>query len=102
MKKKGLTEVIVKTVMSLYQGSVTKVRLGSELPEEFWMQVRVHQESVLSAMLFGMAVDVITEIARMGWVSGSKDEVLTGIVDPCTKRSMRVMANLTMCTKCGK
>ena len=35
-------------------------------------------------------------------VSGSKGEVLKSKVDPCVKCSKRVMANLMMCTKCGK
>ena len=35
MRKKGLPEVIVKAVKSLYHGEKTKVRVGSELPEEF-------------------------------------------------------------------
>ena len=35
-------------------------------------------------------------------VSGLKGEVLKREVDPCAKHSKRVMANLVMCTKCGK
>ena len=35
-------------------------------------------------------------------VSGSKGELLESKVDPCAKCSKRVMANLLMCTKCGK
>ena len=34
-------------------------------------------------------------------LSGSKDEVLKSIVDPCAKCGKRVMANSVMCTKCG-
>ena len=34
--------------------------------------------------------------------SGSNGDVLKSKVDPCAKGSDRVMANLVMCTKCGK
>ena len=62
--KKGLPEVIVRAVMSLYHGAKTKVRVGSELSPEFLVQLGVHQASVLSPMLFVTAVDVILENAR--------------------------------------
>ena len=35
MRKKGLPEVMAKAVMGLYHGTKTKVRVGSELSEEF-------------------------------------------------------------------
>ena len=35
-------------------------------------------------------------------MSGSKGEALKSKVDPCGKSGKRVMANLVMCTKCGK
>ena len=59
MRKKGLPEVIVRAVMSLYHGEKTKVRVGSELFQELLVQVGVHQGSVLSPLLFAIAVDVI-------------------------------------------
>ena len=40
--------------------------MGSELPEEFLLQVIVHQGFVLYPLLFEIAVDVITENAREG------------------------------------
>ena len=66
MRKKGLSEVIVCAVMSLYHSTKTKVRVGSKLSEEFVVQVGVHQGSVLSPLLFAIAVDVISENAREG------------------------------------
>ena len=66
MRKKGLPEVIVRAIMSLYHGAKTKVRVGSELSEEFLVQVGVHQGSVLSPLLFAIAVDVISENPREG------------------------------------
>ena len=64
MRKKVLPEVIIRAVMSLHQGAKTKARVGSELSEEFMVQVRVHQGSVLSPLLFAIAVNVIWENAR--------------------------------------
>ena len=52
MRKKGLPEAIVRAVKSLYHGAKTKVRNGSELSQEFLVQVGVHQGSVLSSKLF--------------------------------------------------
>ena len=50
--------------MSLYHAEKTKVRVGSELSEKILVQVGVHQRSVLSPLLFSIAVDVISENAR--------------------------------------
>ena len=43
MRKKGLSEVIVRAVMSLYDGAKTRVRVGSTYSEEFEVKVGVHQ-----------------------------------------------------------
>ena len=64
MRKKGLPEVIVRAVMSLYHGAKTKVRVGSDLSQDFLVQVGVHQGYVLSPLLCAIAVAVISEIAR--------------------------------------
>ena len=64
MRKKDLSEVIVRAVMSLYDGAKTRVRVGSAYSEEFEVKVGVHQGSVLSPLLFAIVVDVITENAR--------------------------------------
>ena len=66
MKKKGLPEVIVRMVISLYHRVKTKVCVGSESSEEFLVQVGVHQGSVLLPLLFAIAVHVISENAREG------------------------------------
>ena len=64
--KKGLTKVIVRAVMSLYQGAKTKVRVGSVLSHEFLAQVGLLQRSVLSPLLYAIAMNVISENARKG------------------------------------
>ena len=66
MRKKDWPKVIVRVVMSLYHEAKMKVQVGSELSQEFLVQVCVHQGSVLSPLLFTIAVDVILENAREG------------------------------------
>ena len=63
-RKKSLPEVLVKTVMSLYEGSRTKVSLvGSGFSEEFGVRVGVHQGSVLSPLIFAIVVYAESEHA---------------------------------------
>ena len=69
MRKKGIPEVCVRSVMSLYEGAKTRVRVDSELPEEFEAEVRMHQGCVLSPFIFVVVVDVVTEFARDGMLS---------------------------------
>ena len=69
MRKKGLSEVMVRAIMSLYDGAKTRVRVRSAYSEEFEVKVGVHQGSVLSPLLFAIVVDVITENARRGVVN---------------------------------
>ena len=69
MRKKGLSEVMVWAVMSLYNGAKTRVRVGSAYSVKFEVKVGVHQGSVLSPLLFAILVDVITENAKMGVVN---------------------------------
>ena len=66
MRKKRLPEIMVRAVMSLYEGAKSRVRVGSGLSEEFPVKVGVHQGSVLSPLLFAIVVDVVTESAREG------------------------------------
>ena len=48
--KKGLLEILVKAVISLYEGLKTKVKVESEFSEEFSVTVGVHQGSFLSLL----------------------------------------------------
>ena len=69
MREKGIPDVLVGSVMSLYEGAKTRVILDSELSEEFEVKVGIPQGSVLSPFLFAVVVDVITEFAREGALS---------------------------------
>jgi len=66
MRKKGLPEAMVKAVMSLYKGAITRVRVETQLSEEFFVKVGVHQGSVLSPLLFSIVLDVISENVKEG------------------------------------
>ena len=44
MRKKGLSEVMVLAVMSLYDCAKTGVRVGFAYSEEFEVKVGVHQD----------------------------------------------------------
>ena len=68
-RKKRIPEVLVRSVMSVYKGAKTRVTVDSELSEEFEVKVGMHQESVLSAFLFAVVVDVVTEYAGEGVLS---------------------------------
>ena len=54
--------VLVRSLMSLFKGAKTRVRVDSELSEEFDVNVEMHQVSVLSPFLFEVVVDVVTEL----------------------------------------
>ena len=64
MRKKGIPEVLVRSVMSLYEGAKTRVRVDYELSEEFDVKVGMYQASVLSPFLFTVVVDVVKVLAR--------------------------------------
>ena len=63
LRKKELPEILVKKVMSLYKGSKTKVKVGSDFLEKFYVAVGVHQRSVSSTLMFAIVVDIVTEKA---------------------------------------
>ena len=64
MRNKGLPELIVTAMMSLYNGAKTKVRVKSELFEKFLVQVNVHRGSVLLQLLLEIAVNVIPKYSK--------------------------------------
>ena len=67
MRKKGLSKVIVRAVMSLYDGAKTRVRVGSAYSEEFEVKLGVHQGSVLSSLLFAIVVIMQEEVWLMNY-----------------------------------
>ena len=63
-RKKGLLEVMVRSMMRLYHGTKTKGRAGSKLCEEFLVQVVAHQGSVFSPLIFAIVMNVIIEYVK--------------------------------------
>ena len=97
MRNKCLLQILVKAVMSLYEGAGTKVRVTSGLSEEFSVKVGVHQGFVLSPLLFAIVIDEVMENARKGWMKQivcADDLVLMGE----TMEELRVM-NEERCLK---
>ena len=106
--------------------------MGSELSKEFLVQVGVHQESVLSLLVFAIAVIVISENAREGLMNeilhandlvlmSESTEILRGILRMEKFKSKGLKVNLMKtqvmvngsksealkskvhpCVKCGK
>ena len=68
MRKKGIPEALATAVMSLYKGARTKEKVGTHLSEDFEVNIRVHQGSVLSPLLFAIVVDVATNEIKEGMV----------------------------------
>ena len=67
MRKKGIPEVLVKSVISCYEGAKTRVRVDSELSEEFEVKVGMHQGSVLSPF-FGSGCRCCHSICQRGCI----------------------------------
>ena len=61
MTMKGITEVLVRSVTSLYDGAKTRVRVDYELSGDFEVKLGVHYRSMLSPLIFFVLVDVVTE-----------------------------------------
>ena len=66
MRKKGMPEAMVRSVMNLHVGAMTRIGVDSELSEEFDVKVGMHQESVLLPIIFAVVVDAVTEFASEG------------------------------------
>ena len=69
MRKKDIAQVLVRSVISLYEGEKTRVRVDCELSEEVEVNVWMHQGSVLSPFLLEVVVDVVIVLAREGVVN---------------------------------
>lgn len=60
LRKSGITEYLVQD-MSIYSYCKTAFFLDGELSNFIFVQVRVHQSSVLSPLLFAIVMDAPTE-----------------------------------------
>ena len=66
LRKLGVDEWLIRTVMALYAEACTVVRTGAELSESFEVKVGLHHGSVLSPLLFAAVMDVVSSEARSG------------------------------------
>ena len=66
MRKKGIPEALVGAVMSLYRDANTRVKVGTQLSEEFEVDVGVRLGSVLSPLLFAIVNDFATKEMKEG------------------------------------
>jgi len=64
LRRKGLTEKIVRVIVSMYEGATTTVRCGTGGTQRIEIRVGVHQGSCLSQLLFIIVMDAITELVR--------------------------------------
>ena len=60
LRKMGVDEWLICTVMSLYTETCTVVRTDAVLNESFEVKVGLHQRSVLSPLLFDAVMDVVS------------------------------------------
>jgi len=66
LRKAGVEEWLIKTVMGMYSKCSTSVKVGDGLSEPFEVKVGVHQGSVLSPLLFVIVMDVIAKEVGSG------------------------------------
>ena len=80
LRKEGVEEWLIKTVMYTYVDARTAVRVGNGLSEDFEVKVGVHQGAVLSPLLFIIVMQAITKHVATGlpWelLYGADDLVL--------------------------
>ena len=66
LRKLGVDEWLIRTVIALYTEAYTVVRTDAGLSESFEVKVGLHQGSALSPLLFAAGVDVVSSKARSG------------------------------------
>ena len=66
LRKLGVGEWLICTVMALYTEVCTVVRTDAGLSESFEVKVGLHRGSVLSSLLFSAVMDVVFSEARSG------------------------------------
>ena len=66
LRKLGVDEWLIRTVMTLYTEACTVVRTDAGLSEGFQMKVGLHSGSVVSPLLFATVMDVVSSETRSG------------------------------------
>ena len=66
LRKLGVDELLIRTVMALYTEACTVFRTYDGLREMFEVKVGLHQGSVLSPLLFAAVMDVVSSEEKSG------------------------------------
>jgi len=66
MRKLGIAEWVVKTVLVMYHSPKSLIRLNGKYSEDFPINVGVHQGSVLSPLLFILVMEALSRDLRSG------------------------------------
>ena len=66
VRKLGVDDWLIKTVMTLYKNSNGAVKVNNTVGEKFNVEVAVHQGSVLSHLLFIMVLEALSKECRSG------------------------------------
>ena len=66
LRKLGVDEWLICTVMSLYTETCTVGRTDTGISESFELKVGLHEGSVLSPLLFAAVMDVVSSKATSG------------------------------------
>ena len=66
LRKLGVDEWLIHTVMALYTEACTVFRTDAGLSESFEVKIGLHQGSVLSPLLFAAVMDVVSSEPRSG------------------------------------
>lgn len=64
LRRKGVSEKIIRVIRSMYEGAATTVRCGLGGTKSFEIRVGVHQGSCLSPLLFIIVMDAVSEFVR--------------------------------------
>ena len=66
LRKLGVDEWLIRTLMALYTEACTVVRTDDRLSESFEVKVGLYQRTALSPMLFAAVMDVVSSESRSG------------------------------------
>ena len=66
MRKAGVEEWVITTVMATYENAKSSVRLNNEYSNEFDIKVGVHQGAVLSPLLFIIVMEALSREFKIG------------------------------------
>ena len=66
LRRKGISEKLVRVIRSMYDGAVTTVRSGRGKTLAFEIKVGIHQGSCISPLLSIIVMDAVSEYVRHG------------------------------------